>query len=341
MLDRVQHPPDSKRSKRTAPELSVVVPCYNEGSALEGFFRRIEATLEGLSLSWEIVCINDGSDDDTLELLVAAARRDHRIKAVDLTRNFGKEAALTAGLEWVHGRAVVVIDADLQDPPELIAEMVAKWREGYDVVYATRASRPTDTLVKKATANIFYRVYNSITTVSIPHNAGDFRLMDRRVVEALNRLPERNRFMKGLFSWLGFKQAEVTYERLPRSDGKTKFNYWKLWNFALDGLTSFTTMPLRIWTYIGGLIAVFSALYASYLVVRTLVFGIDVPGYASIMAVVLFLGSVQLISLGVIGEYLGRTYHEVKQRPIFLIDRVYDFEPASRAEAAGRLKAAG
>lgn len=316
-----------------APELSVVVPCYNEGEALEAFFQRIEAVLRDLGLPWELLCVNDGSTDRTLDLLIAKARNDARIKIADLSRNFGKEAALTAGLEMARGRAVVVIDADLQDPPEVIPVMLEKWRGGYDVVYAARSARACDSLMKKTTAGLFYRLYNSMTTVPIPANAGDFRLMDRRVVDALNRLPERNRFMKGLFSWLGFKQAEVRYERPAREAGESKFNYWKLWNFALDGLTSFTTLPLRVWTYVGGAIAAFSVLYALFLIARTLIYGIDMPGYASIMVVMLFLGSVQLISLGVIGEYLGRTYHEVKQRPVYLIDRVYDFETAAEGSA--------
>ena len=216
------------------PELSLVVPCYNEGAAIERFLARCGPVLERLGVAWEMVCIDDGSGDDTLELLIAAARREPRIKVLGLSRNFGKEAALTAGLEHARGAAVVVIDADLQDPPELIAEMLEKWRAGFDVVYATRRGRSSDTLMKKTTANLFYRIYNGLTTVTIPENAGDFRLLDRRVVEALNRLPERTRFMKGLFGWLGFKQAEVAYDRPPREAGETKFNYWKLWNFALD-----------------------------------------------------------------------------------------------------------
>lgn len=211
--------------------------------------------------------------------------------------------------------------------------MLAKWREGYDVVYATRSVRETDTFLKRTTAKMFYRLYNGLTTMPIPPNTGDFRLMDRRVIEALKQLPERNRFMKGLFSWLGFKQTEVIYERQPRREGNTKFSYWKLWNFALDGVTSFTTVPLRVWTYVGGLIAALAFLYSGFMIVRTLIYGIDVPGYASLMVVVLFLGGVQLVSLGIIGEYLGRTYDEVKQRPIYLVNQVYDFEAMSEAEA--------
>ena len=312
-------------------DLSVVAPCYNEEAALARFFPEVKAHLEKLTSAWEIICVNDGSTDGTLEALIAEAQRDRRIKIVDLSRNFGKEAALTAGIDRTRGRAVIPIDVDLQDPPHLIGQMLAKWREGYDVVYATRTVRNSDTFLKQATAGLFYRFYNSLTPVAIPANAGDFRLMDRRVVEALKTMPERSRFMKGLFSWLGFSQAEITYERPPRTDGKSKFNYWKLWNFAIDGLTSFTTVPLRIWTYLGGIIAALSFLYATWLVIRTLIFGIDLPGYASLMVVILFLGGVQLISLGIIGEYLGRTYHEVKQRPIYLVNHVYDFEASADA----------
>lgn len=310
------------------PTLSIVAPCYNEAAAIGAFFRRMREELDKLGVTWEIVCVNDGSRDDTLARLVAEARRDPRVKVVDFTRNFGKEAALTAGLETARGRAVVPIDVDLQDPPELIGEMLARWRAGFDVVYATRAARDSDTFMKRLTARLFYRLYNRLTTVAIPPNAGDFRLMDRRVVEAIKQLPERNRFMKGLFAWPGFRQTEVTYERRPREQGDTKFSYWRLWNFALDGLTSFSTVPLRVWTYLGGVVALLAFLYAAFLVVRTLIYGIDVPGYASLMVVMLFLGGVQLVSLGIIGEYLGRTYDEVKRRPIYLVDRVYDFEIA-------------
>ena len=317
--------------QNAALDLSIVAPCYNEEAALGRFFSEIKAELRTLALSWEIICVNDGSTDGTLATLIAEARQDGRVKVIDLTRNFGKEAALTAGLKQSRGQAVVPIDVDLQDPPHLIGEMLAKWRQGYDVVYATRVARQSDTFFKQATAKLFYRFYNTLTPVAIPANAGDFRLMDRRVVNALNSMPERTRFMKGLFSWLGFKQAEIQYERLARADGKSKFNYWKLWNFAIDGLTSFTTVPLRIWTYLGGIIAGLSFLYATWLVLRTLIYGVDLPGYASLMVVILFLGGVQLISLGIIGEYLGRTYHEVKQRPIYLVDHVYDFEDEANA----------
>jgi len=312
-------------------ELSLVAPCYNEEHAVGAFFRAVKAELDGLDVSWEIICINDGSRDQTLQQLLAEAERDSRVRVVDFARNFGKEAALTAGLELARGRAVVPIDVDLQDPPELIGAMLAKWREGYDVVYATRAARNSDGIAKKISAACFYRLYNVLTNDTIPNNAGDFRLMDRRVVDVVNTLQERNRFMKGLLSWPGFRQAEVTYKRPSRSGGESKFNYWRLWNFALDGITSFSTVPLRIWTYIGACVALLSFLYAAFLIVRTLALGVDVPGYASLMVVILFLGGVQLISLGVIGEYLGRAYEEVKRRPLYVVRRAYNF--ADDAEA--------
>ena len=324
----------------TIVELSIVAPCYNEESVLDAFFDTLTRELEKLAVSWEIVCVNDGSSDATRDVLVAKAREDARIKVVDLTRNFGKEAALTAGLDRAKGRAVVPIDVDLQDPPELIADMLAKWRAGFDVVYATRSARATDGFLKRTTARVFYGLFNRLTTVPIPRDAGDFRLMDRRVIDALKQLPERNRFMKGLFSWPGFKQAEVLYERRPRQQGSTKFNYWKLWNFAIDGMTSFSTAPLRVWTYVGGIVALFAFLYSLIIIVRTLIYGIDVPGYASLLVIVLFIGGVQLISLGIIGEYLGRTYNEVKRRPIYLVDHVYDFDKPSDGGVQARGRAA-
>jgi polyisoprenyl-phosphate glycosyltransferase len=315
-------------------ELSLIAPCYNEEQTIGAFFRAVTAELDGLGVSWEIICVNDGSRDRTLQCLVAEAQRDSRVRVVDFARNFGKEAALSAGLELARGRAVVPIDVDLQDPPEMIGAMLAKWREGYDVIYATRAARNSDGLIKKMSAACFYRLYNLLTDATIPSNAGDFRLMDRRVVDVVNSLQERNRFMKGLLSWPGFRQAEVTYRRPSRSSGESKFNYWRLWNFALDGITSFSTVPLRIWTYVGGIVSLFAFLYAGFLVLRTLALGIDVPGYASLMVVILFLGGVQLISLGVIGEYLGRTYEEVKRRPLYVVRRTYncgeDAEPHAR-----------
>jgi glycosyltransferase involved in cell wall biosynthesis len=305
-----------------AIDLSIVVPMYNESEVIGLFFERILAVLEPLDLSFEIVCVNDGSKDDTLEQLRALAAEDHRIVVVDLSRNFGKEPALTAGLDQTCGRAVVPIDADLQDPPELIAQFVEKWREGYHVVYGVRASRKQDSFLKRVTAGGFYWTFNQITSVPIPSNSGDFRLLDRRAIDALSLLPERNRFMKGLFAWVGFKSIGIPFERPERAAGTTKFGGWKLWNFAIDGITGFSTVPLRVWSYFGLLVSLIAFGYASFIVVRTLIMGIDVPGYASLLTIMLFLGGIQLISLGVMGEYLGRMYQEIKARPVYLVQEV-------------------
>lgn len=307
-------------------EISVVVPVYNEQENLDYLFQRLLGVLQGLGLTYEIICINDGSRDDTLKGLVDYHHRYPEIKIVNLSRNFGKEIALSAGLDYTQGNVVVIIDADLQDPPELIGELLGKWREGYDVVYATRRSRAGETWLKRFTAFGFYRVLNLLSEVAIPDNTGDFRLLDRRVVEALRQLPERNRFMKGLFSWVGYKQTAVMFDRPPRHRGSSSWNYWKLWNFALEGLTSFSFMPLKIWSYVGLAIAIPAVFYATYLILRTLIFGIDVPGYASLMVAVLFFGGIQLVTLGVIGEYLGRIYQEVKGRPLYFVRDIYGFE---------------
>jgi glycosyltransferase involved in cell wall biosynthesis len=306
-------------------ELSIVVPLYNEELNIDYLFERLISALKPLNLKYEMICVNDGSRDKTLECLIEHHRRNSDIKVINLSRNFGKEVALTAGIDFATGRAVVPIDADLQDPPEVIEELVAKWREGYDVVYATRRSRQGESWLKRFTANAFYRVIDKISRVPIPRDTGDFRLLDRRVVDALKQLPERTRFMKGLFAWVGYKQASILFDRPSRHKGSTTFNYWRLWNFALDGIVSFSFLPLKVWSYIGIFISLTSFIYASFLVIRTLVAGIDLPGYASIMAALLFLGGVQLISLGIIGEYLGRVYEEVKGRPLYLVRDSYGF----------------
>ena len=318
--------------KPGVPTLSIVVPMYNEAEVLPAFFARLGAVLDGLGESYEVICVNDGSRDATRELLAAAHARDPRIRVLNFARNFGKETALTAGLDHARGAAVVPIDADLQDPPELIAAMLARWREGCDVVLAVRSDRSTDSRMKRATARAFYSVINRMARIHIPANAGDFRLMDRRVVDALRTLRERNRFMKGLFAWVGFRQCEVHYERPERGAGASKFNYWRLWNFALDGITGYSTVPLRIAGYLGTLTAVAAMVYGLYLVVRTLVFGVDVPGYASTMVAVLLLGGVQLTVLGVIGEYLGRIFEETKHRPLYVVESALGFEPDCDAE---------
>jgi glycosyltransferase involved in cell wall biosynthesis len=299
--------------------ITVVVPMFNEADCVDLFFDRIEPVLDGLGGGYDIVCVDDGSNDDTVARLIAHRARNPAIKVLCLSRNFGKDIALSAGLDHAHGDAVVIIDADLQDPPELIPELHTRWLEGYDVAYAARASRSSDTLAKRTSASWFYRLYNHLTDIRIPNDAGDFRLLDRRVVEALRRLPERNRFMKGLYAWAGFRQIGVPYARQPRQAGATKWGYWKLWNFALDGITSFSSVPLRIWTYVGLMISVFAFTYAGYLILRTLIMGVDVPGYASLMVSVLLIGGLNLFTLGIIGEYLGRMYTEVKSRPLYLV----------------------
>jgi len=305
---------------------SIVVPMYNESQNIDHFFGRMVPILDRLGMPYEIVCVNDGSRDITLQRLVEYHQRNPCIKVINLSRNFGKEIALTAGINHSKGAAVIPIDADLQDPPELIETLVAKWREGYDVVYATRRSRMGESWVKRSTANMFYRTLESITEIPIPRNTGDFRLLDRRVVDALTQLPERNRFMKGLFAWVGFRQTSILYDRQPRHRGTTKWNYWRLWNFAIDGITSFSSIPLKIWSYIGLILSAFSFAYASFLIIRTLIRGADVPGYASLMVAVLFLGGIQLITLGVIGEYVARIYSEVKGRPLYFIRDKYGID---------------
>ncbi len=323
---------DRPQVSQPAVLLSVVVPLYCEASNLDQLFARLEEVLNRLGHSYEIVCVDDGSSDETVLGLKRHRQRNPHIKIVALSRNFGKELALTAGIDYACGSAVVPIDADLQDPPELIEALVAKWREGYDVVYARRRSRLGETWLKRATANAFYRVMERMSKVPIPRDTGDFRLLDRRVVDVLKQLPERTRFMKGLFAWVGYRQAEVVYDRAPRYSGETKWNYWRLWNFAIDGIVSFSVAPLRIWSYVGIVFASISLLYGSFLLVRTLLSGNDVPGYASLMVAVLFLGGVQMMSLGVLGEYLGRVYEEVKGRPLYLVRDAYGIGDSAQSD---------
>lgn len=299
--------------------LSMVVPAYNEEEVIDLFYERTVPILSSINESFEIIFVNDGSRDNTAEKINNLNKIDPRIKLIDLSRNFGKEIAVTAGLDFSRGEVVVVTDADLQDPPEVIPLMVELWRSGYDTVYAKRAVREGETFFKKATARVFYRVIRHVTKIEIPENTGDFRLMSRRTVDALRLLREHHRFMKGLFSWVGFKQTSITYNREPRIAGTTKWNYWKLWNFAIEGITSFSFAPLKIASYLGAITAVFSFAYSAFLILRTLIFGRDVPGYASIMVAILFFSGAQLIFLGIIGEYLGRLFNEAKKRPLYLI----------------------
>jgi glycosyltransferase involved in cell wall biosynthesis len=307
--------PRSRAGKR----LSIVVPMHDEAPVLGQFFERIEAATANLGVALEIICVDDGSRDETLSGLVQKAARDPRVKVIALARNFGKEAALTAGIEAATGDMVVPIDADLQDPPELIAEFVTRWEAGYDVVYGARADRSSDTAMKRTTARLFYRIFNRVSDLDIPESAGDFRLMDRAVVEALKRLPERNRFMKGLFAWVGFRQIGVPYVRPERAAGTSTMGYLRLWRFALDGITSFSTAPLRVWSVIGFVAALIALFAAIVLILRVLLVGPDVPGYASLMVAVLFGFAIQMIAFGVLGEYVGRLYQEVKGRPIYVV----------------------
>ncbi len=305
------------------PTISIIAPCYNEEETIEPFLRRIEEILAQINEPYEIVFINDGSKDNTLNVLLNAKQNFKNIRIINFSRNFGKEAALTAGLDKARGEAAIPIDVDLQDPPELIKDLVAKWREGYDVVLAKRADRTSDSFAKRVSADLFYKLNGKISNVDIPNNVGDFRLMSKRVVEALNQLPENQRFMKGLFAWVGFKTVVIEYVREKREAGQSSFNGWKLWNFALDGITSFSTLPLRIWLYIGALVSFLSFLYGSFIILKTLIFGVDLPGYASLAVIMLFLGGIQLIGIGILGEYIGRIYSESKRRPSYIIEGEY------------------
>ena len=318
--------PKRRREDARPPLLSVVVPMYYEEEGTDIFFARLVPVLEKITSDFEIVCVDDGSSDLTLVHLMRHHARNSRIKVLSLSRNFGKDTALSAGLDYARGDAVVPIDADLQDPPELIADMIVKWREGYEVVYARRSHRESDDVSKRVTANLFYRLHNWIADVRIPHNTGDFRLMDRRVVEAVKHLPEKTRFMKGLFAWVGFKQIGIDYAREARAAGTTKWRYWKLWNFAIDGITGSSTVPLRIWTYFGMGLGLLTFAYAFWLVIHTMLYGNAVPGYASLMVAVLFLGSLNIVATGVLGEYVGRIYSEVRNRPLYLVREMRGLE---------------
>lgn len=306
------------------PSIDIIVPVFNEQTVLPLFQERIQSAMQNCDVEWRVIFIDDGSSDDSLAMMRTIHEADARFGYLSLSRNFGKEYAVTAGLDHASADAAVVIDVDLQDPPELIPEMVAQWHAGYDVVYATRKARHGESMAKKTTANLFYRTINSMSKIDIPKDTGDFRLMSRRAYQAVNKLRERNRFMKGLFAWVGYKQKQIFFEREPRAAGETKWNYSKLWRFALDGITSFSYLPLRFATWIGMTVAIFAFIYGAFIIAQTLIFGSDVPGYPSLMVVILFLGGIQLTALGIIGEYLGRMFNESKQRPLYLVD---EFQP--------------
>ena len=305
--------------------ISIVVPFFNEGGAINHFYSGMSPILSlNIGCNFEVICVDDGSTDSTLSELIELTKKDTRFHILEFSRNFGKEAALSAGIDFANGDAVIPIDADLQDPPELIIKMVQLWKDGAEVVLAKRVDRSTDSFMKRKTASLFYKLHNKLSTsMRIPENVGDFRLMDRVVVDALKQLPERQRFMKGLFAWVGFKSVTVEYSRSSRSAGETKFSGWRLWNFALEGITSFSLVPLKIWTYFGLFGAFLAFLYASFIIIRTLIFGIVLPGYASLLVVVLFFGSLQLISIGILGEYIGRIYFETKNRPLYIVRKRY------------------
>lgn len=307
-------------------KISLVIPFFNEASGVMGFFEALNAALSPLSQNFyfEYVSVNDGSRDNTFAALIEAKKRFQSIRIIDLSRNFGKESAITAGIDIATGEAVIPIDGDLQHPPEVILELITKWEEGFDVVLARRIDRSTDKTLQKYAAKSFYEMSRHITHVEIPPDVGDFRLMDRKVVEAVKSLRESCRFMKGIFAWVGFKTAIVDYKVNPRVAGKSSFNTWKLWNFALEGVTSFSTVPLRIWSYIGGVVAFFAILYGAYLSIKVLLLGIDVPGYTSLMVTILLSCGIQLIGIGVLGEYVGRIFSEVKQRPLYIVREIIE-----------------
>jgi glycosyltransferase involved in cell wall biosynthesis len=299
--------------------ISIVVPVFNEEKVIKVFHDRVVKVIEKLPEKFEIIYVNDGSTDNTLKIIQCLRSRHKNLAIVDLSRNFGKEIALTAGIDYSSGDSVVVIDADLQDPPELIPELIENSRRGYDVVYAKRSSRAGEKAIKKVTAHAFYRVMNKLSRIKVPEDTGDFRIMSRRAVNSLKELREQHRFMKGLFSWIGYDQKEVVYKRDARYAGQTKWNYWKLWNFALEGITSFSTAPLIAASYLGLITSLTAFAYAVYVVYKTLVYGDPVKGYPSLMVVILFLGGIQLLAIGVIGEYIGRIFNETKKRPLYLI----------------------
>jgi glycosyltransferase involved in cell wall biosynthesis len=320
--------------------LSIVCPAYNEAEGLADFHRAVRRAMAALEQPFEVVFVNDGSTDGTLALMMALRARHPNTAVVDLSRNFGKEIALTAGLDAAQGDAVVVIDADLQDPPELIGEMIAGWREGYDVVYARRRARAGETWLKKATARAFYALMRRMGPVGLPENVGDFRLMSRKAVDAVCALRERHRFMKGVFAWVGFPSKVVHYDRAPRAKGATKWNYWRLWNLSIEGLTASTLAPLKASTYVGFLTASGAFLMGLFFIAKKILFGDPVQGFSTLIVVLLFLGGVQLTVLGVMGEYLGRIFNETKNRPLYFVNSHAPADAAALGDEAADRPAA-
>lgn len=325
----------------TMPELSIVVPVFNEGRNVEALVRRLAPVLERCAASFEILFVDDGSRDDTLERIRALAATDPRLRAIAFSRNFGKEIALAAGLDHARGRAVIPIDADLQHPPETIEIFVAKWREGYDMVYGQRVDRSTDGPIRRWLTQRFYRLFQRFGETALPPGAGDYRLMDRKVVDALKRLGEKARFSKGLYAWVGFKSVGIPFEVQDREHGASKWSLRKLLGFALDGLTSFSTLPLKVWTYIGLVVSGFALGMALFYLIKTLTYGVDVPGFATLIVSLMFFSGIQLMSLGIIGEYIGRIFAEVKRRPLYIVAEEIGTQPtvslgARREEPAAR-----
>jgi glycosyltransferase involved in cell wall biosynthesis len=317
------------QNKKERKCLSLVAPMYNEEEVIGVFFNTIESTLKNVDLDYEIICVNDGSNDNTLDVLKNFADKDARIKIVNLSRNYGKEIALTAGLDYASGDAAIPIDCDLQDPPAVILEMIKKWQQGYQVVLAKRIDRSSDSRLKRWTSAIFYKLIAKMSDIHIPENVGDFRLLDRVALEAIKTYRERARFMKGLFASLGFKETTIEYVRAPRAAGETKWNYWKLYTLALEGIISLTSFPLKIWSYIGASVAIIGFIYGIYLIIKTIVFGVDSPGYASLMVVLLFMSGLILLCLGVIGEYMSRIFIEVKARPLYIVMETAGFDASN------------
>ncbi|MGX5732657.1 glycosyltransferase family 2 protein [Bosea thiooxidans] len=314
------------RSGGARPELSVVVPVHNEAENLPLLIERLKSVLERAVSSWELVFVDDGSRDDTLEVIRRLNAGDPRISAVSFSRNFGKEVAIAAGLDHAMGDAVVIMDADLQHPPETIPTFLAKWREGYLNVYGQRTDRESETRLKRNFAKIFYRIFSYFGETPLPEGAGDFRLLDRKAVDALRALPERARFSKGLYAWVGFRSIGVPFQVAEREHGQSKFRYRKLFSFAFDGLSSFSTVPLKVATWSGAVIALIATLTAVYFLLRTLFFGTDLPGFPSLIVSIMFFSGIQLVSLGLIGEYVGRIFAEVKRRPLYLIGERVGFD---------------
>lgn len=333
-------PDPAPTTAQAARTLSLIVPVFNEEDAVAPFLTAVTPHLSacrqliGPASRVEILFVDDGSTDGTLQAIERLAAAEMSLKIIKLTRNFGKEAALSAGLAFATGDAVIPMDVDQQDPPDLLPQMVEAWVKGALIVNAVRVDRSSDDMFKRSTARAFYKIYNRLSHDPIEPNVGDYRLLDREVINKINEMPERTRFMKGLFSWFGYDQARVEYRRPERAAGTTKWRFWTLWNFALDGITASSTLPLRIWTYFGGALALLAILYAAAIVGRTLLFGVDVPGYASLMAVVLTLGAVNFIAIGILGEYVGRIAVEVRQRPLYVVDRVLEVAPEGDMRSA-------